>query len=71
MLTPKIDPNMRWAGLFPPIPGPGDPPDISFSLFERISVENRVQLARAMVSYQKAVVKAQLDLLETFEGLAK
>jgi hypothetical protein len=48
----------------------GDPPDISFALFERIRVEDRVKLARAQLEYQKAVLQAQLDLLNVAEGLA-
>ena len=55
-------------GLVHPIDG--DPPDISFELWERIKVDDRVKLARAQLEYQKAVLQAQLDLIQVFEGLA-
>ena len=58
----------RWWGLIHPIDG--DPPDISFALWERINVEDRVKLARAQLVYQKAVLQAELDLIEVFEGVA-
>ena len=58
----------RSRGLV--LPTNGDPPDISFALFERIRVEDRVKLARAQLEYQKAVLQAQLDLLNVAEGLA-
>jgi len=56
-----------WWGLIHPIDG--DPPDISYGLFERINVDDRVKLAQAQLVYQKAVLKAQLDLIEVFEGI--
>ena len=57
----------RWWGLIHPIDG--DPPDISFALWERINVEDRVKLARAQLVYQKAVLKAQLALLDVAESV--
>jgi len=51
------------------LPTNGDPPDISFALFERIRVEDRVTLARAQLEYQKAVLKAQLALLDVAESV--
>ncbi len=60
--------TQQWWGLFHPIDG--DPPDISYMLWERINVEDRVKLARAQLVYQKAVLQAELDLIEVFEGLA-
>lgn len=58
----------RWWGIIHPIDG--DPPDISFSLFERIKIDDRVRLARAQLAYQKVVLQAQLDLLNVVEELA-
>ena len=57
----------RSRGLV--LPTNGDPPDISFALFERIRVEDRVTLARAQLEYQKAVLKAQLALLDVAESV--
>ena len=59
--------SARWWGLIHPIDG--DPPDISFELWERIKVDDRVTLARAQLEYQKAVLKAQLALLDVAESV--
>ena len=57
----------RSRGLV--LPTNGDPPDISFALFERIKEEDRVKLARAQLEYQKAVLQAQLALLDVAESV--
>jgi hypothetical protein len=53
-----------------PIPNPGDPADISEWLLERIKVEDQAQLARAELTFQKAVLQAQLERLNVIERLA-
>ena len=58
----------RW--VFFPQPLDGDPPDISFALWERINVDDRVKIVRAQLVYQKAMLQAQLALLEVIESVA-
>ncbi len=60
--------SQQWWGIFHPIDG--DPPDISFSLWERINVADRVKFARAQLAYTRTVLQAQLELINALESLA-